>query len=447
MNEKGANIDLLFRNGLKDFEVLPPPGVWDGVHSAIKSRSQSYLLLKVAAVVTVLLALSFFTYRWASEISGGNKSSEIALSMPDSKPLIAQTFVEPQLVPETKISPADNSSGIPTVTEDPGTVLQVDEMNAYIDPVINFQEIKNLSVSGNFSHTRSETLGGLFGKPLNASQGSSEKIKYPDIQYYPEDITTKLKNRWSIAAMASPTYFSSFTSGGDAFAKQMTESEQPLVSYSGGLALSYKISKRFTIQSGLYYSSLGQKLDGINSFDGFQSFSNTKGSNNFKILTTAGTIYTSNPNVFLSGNGPDSRILTAYTSNVFDPTKASLQPVNNSLDQNLSFLELPVVLRYKLVDKTFGINLIGGLSYNLLVHNSVYTTLDGNKYPIGDTKGINPLTLSSSLGMGMEYNFSDKLSLNLEPTFRYYLNPFSINTGSYIHPYSFGIFSGVSYKF
>ena len=25
MSEKGANIDLVFRNGLKDYEVLPPP--------------------------------------------------------------------------------------------------------------------------------------------------------------------------------------------------------------------------------------------------------------------------------------------------------------------------------------------------------------------------------------------------------------------------------------
>ncbi len=447
MNEKEANIDLLFRNGLKDFEVLPPPGVWDGVHSAIKSKSQSFLFLKVAAAVTVLLTLSFFTYRWSRGIAVGNKGSEIALTIPASKPLIARAFDEPQLVPKTNPGSINNSSGPATITEEPGTVSQGEEMTTSVDPVIYSQEIKSLSVAGNLTLPGAKNPGGLFGKPLNASQVSSEKIRYPDIQYNPEDITAKQKNRWSIAAMASPTYFSSFTSGGDAFTKQMTESEQPLVSYSGGLALSYKISKRFTIQSGLYYSSLGQKLDGINSFDGFQSFSTTKGSHNFEVLTTAGTIYTSNPNVFLSGNGSDSRILTAYTSNVFDPKKASLQPVNTSLDQNLSFLELPVVLRYKLVDKTIGINLIGGLSYNLLVHNSVYTTLDGNKYPIGDTKGINPLTLSSSLGMGMEYNFSDKLSLNFEPTFRYYLNPFSVNTGTSIHPYSFGIFSGVSYKF
>ncbi|MCX6321282.1 MAG: hypothetical protein NTX93_05670, partial [Bacteroidia bacterium] len=79
--------------------------------------------------------------------------------------------------------------------------------------------------------------------------------------------------------------------------------------------------------------------------------------------------------------------------------------------------------------------------------NSVYTMVDGGKYPIGETEGLNLFTVSSSLGMGMEYSFSDKLSLNLEPTFRYYLNPFNEIAGSKNHPYSFGIFSGVSYKF
>jgi hypothetical protein len=49
--------------------------------------------------------------------------------------------------------------------------------------------------------------------------------------------------------------------------------------------------------------------------------------------------------------------------------------------------------------------------------------------------------------MGMEYSFTKNLSLNLEPTFRYYLNPFSGTEGSTIHPYSFGLFSGISYKF
>jgi hypothetical protein len=49
--------------------------------------------------------------------------------------------------------------------------------------------------------------------------------------------------------------------------------------------------------------------------------------------------------------------------------------------------------------------------------------------------------------MGMEYNFTKNLSLNLEPTFRYYINPYSEISGIKIHPYTFGIFSGLSYKF
>lgn len=440
MNEKGANIDLLFRNGLKDFEVLPPPGVWDGVHSAVKSKSQSYLFLRVAAVVTVLLTLSFFTYRWTRELSGGTSGPVIAFNVPVSSPVITESVANPQYFPLKKLNPVNSSSGVLSETENPGTIQQVNETATFPDQIIDFQEIKNLSFAGN------EVSRRLFLTPLNTSWGNSVTIKYPDLQYFPENITTKPKNRWSIAAMASPTYYSSFSSGSDELSKQMAASEQPLVSYSGGVALSFKISKRFTIQSGLYYSSLGQKVDGINTFSGFQQYVNTKGDHNFEVLTSSGTVFISNPDVFLSANGSE-RINTEYTVDVFDPKKASLQPVNSSLNQNFRYLEFPVFLRYKLVDKMIGINLIGGLSYNLLVNNTVYTTFDGNIYPVGDTKGLNPLSLSSSLGMGMEYNISNKLSLNLEPTFRYYLNPFSVTTGSYIHPYSFGIFSGISYKF
>jgi hypothetical protein len=440
MNEKGANIDLLFRNGLKDFEVLPPPGVWDGIHSSIKTKSRPIILLRIAAVVTVLLALSFLTYRWSRGLSVGPSGPVIAFNVPVSLPVISSPVDNLQYLPAKKYNQLNNSSDILIETDDQSPIQKEIETTAYPEQIVNIKDSKSLSIA------KYETIAGLFLTPLNESKRNSIKIKYPELQYFPENITVKPEKRWSIAAMASPTYYSSFNSGSDALSKQLSAADQPLMSYSGGVAFSYKISKRFSIQSGLYYSSLGQKIDGINSFSGFQQYANTKGDHNFEVLTTNGTVYTNNPDVFLSTDGTN-RIVTAYTKDVFDPNKASLQPVNSSLDQNFSYLELPVILKYKIVDKTIGINLIGGLSYNLLVNNSVYTTIDGSKYSVGDTKGLNPLTLSSSLGMGMEYNLSGKLSLNLEPTFRYYLNPFSITTGSFIHPYSFGIFSGVSYKF
>ncbi|HZY25549.1 MAG TPA: outer membrane beta-barrel protein [Bacteroidales bacterium] len=434
MSEPGANIDLLFRNGLKDFEVLPPPEVWDSICSSGKIKRHPIVFFRVAAVAAVLMSVGFLTFRLSRE-TATVPDSTLAFNIEKSYPVIHNEILRKEAITTKQITNISASAA--------------SERTEYMHPIsiekqtVSTESIVPLNSRSNLTLTNSESSLQSFLNPQNSSGSKTLYVRYTDLQYMPAD---KLVDRWSIAAMASPTYYSQFNSGSDAFSKELMKSEQPLVSYSGGVAFSYKISKRFSIQSGLYYSSLGQKLEGINSFAGFKQFDNTKGGNNFEVPTTTGTVQASNPDVFLNSDA-SNRVVTPFTSNVFDPNKASLQYINSSLTQSLSYLELPVFLRYKILDKTIGINLIGGLSYNLLVHNSVYTEVDGGKYLIGDTKGLNPLTLSSSLGMGMEYNFSEKLSINLEPTFRYYMNPFSVSTGSFIHPYSFGIFSGVSYKF
>ena len=440
MSEKGANIDLLFRNGLKDYEVLPPPEVWAGIHSAVKIKSRPVVLMRIAALVTVLLTMSFLTYRLSREGSIKPEDRIIAFNIPVSSPIITNKVEIPVFMPLNNNNPALINPDV--LNDTANSVLIQPEIADISSP----ERINFVPATENVAISNREIVRGPFLTSLNTSQESSASIVYPQLPIYIDNGPAKPVNRWSIAAMASPTFYSKFSTGDDNFSDQLIASEQPLISYSGGLSFSYKISKRFSIQSGLYYSSLGEKVDGINSFSGFKPYDITKGDHNFEVLTSNGKVIINNPDIFVSANVSE-RVLTAYTRDVFDPNKASLQPVSNSLDQNLSYLELPVVLRYKIVDKAFGINLIGGLSYNLLVHNSVYTSVDGNKYIVGDTKGLNPLSFSSSVGMGMEYNFSGKLSLNLEPTFRYYLNPFSVTTGTFIHPYSFGIFSGVSYKF
>jgi hypothetical protein len=290
----------------------------------------------------------------------------------------------------------------------------------------------------------------LFHKPglaiLSNQSYNNRSFEYLDEKNFSSDDIKEKTNRWSVAAMASPTYYPRFKSGDDELTKQIMASEQSQVSYSGGVAFSYMISKKLSIQSGLYYSSVGQEVNGINSFLGFQKYDYTKGDHNFEVLTSSGTIYTSNMDVFLLDRAGE-RVLTRYSNDIFDPVKSNLQYLNNSLHQSFSYIEMPVILRYKVVDRTLDVNVIGGLSYNLLVNNSVYTMIDGGRYTVGKTDGLNPMMFSSSIGMGMEYNLSEKISLNFEPTFRYFLNPFSGIPNVKIHPYSIGVFSGLSYKF
>jgi hypothetical protein len=312
-------------------------------------------------------------------------------------------------------------------------------------------DISTGSITNPFlTHDLSEYASGINGsKLISQNTPVTKSITVGDYSalYTPDIPVTSKKERWSIAALVSPTFHNSFQSSNNEAVRQLGSVEQPIVSYAGGVALSYKVNRRLSVQSGLYYSSYGNELSGISSFGGFQNYDQVKGNSNFEVRTTNGTVYTNNSDVYLVDNLSDSRIVGYIDNNTFDPSKASLEYLDNSLRQNLSYLELPIILRYKLVDKTFDFNIIGGLSSNLLVDNSVYASMNSGKYEVGKTDGLNQVSFSSSLGMGMEYSFSKNLSLNLEPTFRYYLNPFNSVEGIRVHPYSFGIFSGISYKF
>jgi hypothetical protein len=439
MDERGANIDLLFRNGLKDYEVLPPPEVWDNVQPSIKTTVKSFPLLRTAAIVTIMTTMSFLAYRLTREIPVTAYSPVIAFNVESYSPIYAPAVNIP-----AKILPAGISlNKVPqnTAIADAATLeIKSEELLTASSEVTNTGETDKLAL------LKSSVRHGSYTSEVSPAANKSFNIAQPDPGIMPEHLNVKEKQHWSIGAMASPTYYSTISSDKSSLSNQLASSEQSMISYSGGLSFSYKMNKRFSIQSGLYYSSLGQEIEGVSSFGGFQSYVYTKSDHNFEVMTSSGPIYTNNPDVFLTSNGPLNRITTVYTNDVFDPQKVNLQPLNTSLIQNFSYLELPVVLRYKLIDKALDFNLIGGISYNMLIKNSVYTTYNGDKYEVGETRGLNPLTLSSSLGLGMEYSFSNNLSLNLEPTFRYYINPFNA-AGSQNHPYTFGIFTGVSYRF
>jgi len=441
MADRRANIDLVFRNGFRDFEVLPPPEVWESIQPAITVTKKKIVFpfYKVVAAVTVVATMSFLAYRLGVEIS----TSQMNDLTSQNRELFTPELVSdplPVVIPVVK-----------KVTESisPATGVAVADIPEFepIDISGSISEKNSIDVSGRFI-TDNMLLPGIQA-PVNAryAKVNSPELEAVTYQALQDNMEMPSTPRWSVSAIASPTYYSQFSSSGNELARQVIESDHTRASYTGGVGLSYKISGRFSIQSGLYYSSLGQEVGGVNAYSGFQQYDNSKGDHNFEVITAAGTVYTSNSDLFLNSYNLPARVQTYYSNDVFDPVKANLTYVSSTIYQDMSFLELPVILRYKIVESKVDLNLIGGMSYNFLINNSVYAEKDGIRYPVGTTEGLNTVSLSSSLGMGMEYNLSENLSLNLEPTFRYYLNPFNSGKTSGFHPYSLGIFSGLSYKF
>jgi len=51
------------------------------------------------------------------------------------------------------------------------------------------------------------------------------------------------------------------------------------------------------------------------------------------------------------------------------------------------------------------------------------------------------------LGMGFKYGLSRRISLNVEPRIKYYLNSLNSNSSVTYKPYTIGVFTGLSYEF
>jgi hypothetical protein len=436
MVDRGKHVDIIFRNGLKEFEVLPPPDVWKSIQPVLLKKQRSLNISRFAAIATILISFTGFSYWLTKEISGNFYGPAISFNqetMPSGKYNEIKHPVEETLIKTPLINP-----------EFKEIIVTVDERAT---DVTVYQSISGRSVfSSNFMDNKlKKTENILLINGLQNISTISDNLETTPVSFLSEK-TANVINRWTISAKASPNYYSNSGLGKNKTSGDLADSEKSLISYSGGMAFSYKVNKRMSIQSGIYYSSVGQKVTGISSYSGFRNFYDAKGTSEFSIQTSSGTIVSTNSNIFLRDNLA-ARVLTKYTSESFDPSKANLTYLNNSVTQNFNYLEIPLVFKYKAIDRKLDLNFVGGLSYNMLVGNTAFASVNGVKYSIGKTEGLSPVNFSSSFGLGLEYNLSEKISLDIEPTLRYYLSPMGEQSGSSTRPYSFGVFSGLSYKF
>jgi hypothetical protein len=130
---------------------------------------------------------------------------------------------------------------------------------------------------------------------------------------------------------------------------------------------------------------------------------------------------------------------------------SSNTPVINTqyedIRQHLDYLELPFNLRYTVVDRTLELQLIGGMSTNILVNNYVTMNSPEGHTNIGYLANVRNVNYSGNAGLGMIYHIRSQLSIRLEPRFRYFLN--SVNDASLpaTRPYAMGLYTGLSYTF
>lgn len=264
-----------------------------------------------------------------------------------------------------------------------------------------------------------------------------KKSIFEEIENQNKEIAENKKEKWSVGPSIAPVYFNGIGEGSPVHTIFVPNSKSGNMNLSYGVSVAYEVSKKLKVRSGVHKVDYGYTTNQVEFSATAVEFKNPQIQNIDYSASAQGIIVSSK---FRDYNSADSPI-----ENAFDVTAKS-PALEGNLSQQFGYLEVPLELNYALVDKRFGINIIGGVSSLFLVNNNIFLNSGNQTTEMGEANNINDINFSTNVGFGLNYQFSPKLQFNVEPIFKYQLNTFS-NTAGNFQPFSIGVYSGFSLRF
>ena len=455
-----TNIDVLFSDYLYNYQETTPNYVFSEIKSELKkqkAKKVSLRLQKIAASIAILLAFGIGYF--SSEIN--NTNQKFTNNFSDSIFWLKKEQVDNSNTAkkEDSISKFNKSK-----TKQNIDVVNNSNLNSR---KANFVKINQGSTFlSEFKDFTSNIFASKEKEKINSSKNNkykSKTAKYnqlltdsmlladgnPYNQGFMSDNGKNKKSRWTFGTKFSPVFsFSKNNEQGEVISENEKESsseksaianntpeiefnEKPLTTFTSGLNVNFRISKRWSIQSGLYYSKRKQISENLTSSTSFYD------ENQMRVFTPAGDKIIDQP-VDIMNNIKGEDILSRNREETF-------YSLDMNYISNFKYIELPIIFRFKIIDKKVDLEVLSGISTNFLVGNNASIMIEEKELWKGVNEDISPLLYDATFGFGLNYNFYENFNFSLEPTFKYNIVKQNANIQNY--PYSFAVFAGFSYTF
>jgi hypothetical protein len=326
----------------------------------------------------------------------------------------------------------------PNDNEQPKQIVQTDQKEKNDKETPISVDTKNISLDDLKGNVNSKIATKEIEKKVNDT-APKNSVANNELEELLNEKESKLKkgskgNRWQLASNVAPIFLGSVSNGSPIDSTLSKNSKSYNTNIGFGVAVSYAVNNKFSIRTGLNKVNMSYDTNDISFFTGIQA-KMLKGVNptaTSEMIHVESSVST-NPNLSL-----ESELL---------PFENSFVHKNSGyLRQEMGYLEMPVEMTYNLLDKKFGVRIIGGFSTLFLQDNSITIVSEGRDTFLGEANNLNDVHFSTNLGLGVKYSFLKSFEFNIEPTVKYQLNTYSSNAGNF-KPYLFGIYSGISYKF
>lgn len=493
------NLDRLFQEKFKDFERHPSDAVWKNIAAAQKEEKEDRKIIPLwwklggaAAVIALLFTagMSFFSDESGNPtendvVTVKNNPTQVAspneeTARKDALPYrVVNSDKQEKEVNNLSNTGTESNASSAVVGNAQGTNSnRIQGKEAQINnSVVNTSPYQNTSATGKqensntasankkttqplsqiIEKSREELLGEQLSNSASAvtqntqesndvkktSQATSnEKISLVDeakrIDQEKEDIALvdniKDEKRWDVGAVAAPVYYGDFGGSGidPAFSDNAKSGD---VNFSYGVQVSYNLSPKIKVRTGVNNVDLSYNTNGI-------AFAAAPGARRL-----AGINYNENARALNITDAGSTRLASAAQDELFGEDSNNIQITNGSLQQRIGFVEIPIEGVYVVSDKRLGIQVVGGISTLLLNNNEIIlNAADGLQSNLGSANGVNDVSFTTNVGVGLDYKMTDKLKLNIEPSLKYQLNAFDQSVGDF-KPYFIGLYTGVSYRF
>lgn len=481
------NIDRLFQEKFRDFSPEPREEVWQNIAEKLEEKEDKKGFLiplwakvgGIAALLALVLSGYFFTqnnipqtqvvfeieesakptinFPTLNNNSSFTQASEILKKLEQSSTTIPNNQLSGSNTAIAAEDTSEKTSAKNSNNSDKNFTSKVTENNTAIaeesknsNAALNSaskntpEEASKLEEDSTYKNNTEaiaakdseENKSGIEEKensPSNIPNALAELEKDKNLKDEEERIAKASRKKMQISTFAAPVFYDNLGKGNaidPEFAGNSTNSE---VSMAYGMNLAYAVSDKIKIRSGISKVAMSYNTEDI-------LFSPGVVANNIKSIN-----YESESNHYQVNSAENTSQSTPNIDNNtldFSPSSRSLP---GEINQQFGFIEVPLEIEYRLVDKKIGLNIIAGGSSLFLDQNSVQVNTNNQKTKLGEANNLNKVSFSTNIGFGLDYKLTDSFLLNLEPIFKYQLNTFNDTEG--VHPFYFGIYSGVSFKF
>lgn len=507
------NIDRLFQEKFKDFEVNPPEVVWDAIETHLdknKTRKIIPLWWKLGGIAAVFL-IGFLILQNGSNPNqipsnqvtveenntNKNEATKSDTNIPNPNTVTAKDKNQQPVVvnnnapknsstatakeaafvnnnrPQntTKKSPVQHSFANKTIAERNAAKANKHKTDTaynagHQNEINGLTENNKTAITANEDETsKSKEHTAIIDRSkeisLESLKGSPKAIAETEAKNNPKDSTktsetpknpldellaAKEENKkkpegktskWQIISNVSPVFMGALANGSVIDSTLAGNSKSFNTNIGFGLGVSYAVSPKFTIRTGLNKVNMNYNTNDVFYYASME----TRGLSGLSPSGPGYSIQVEN------ANGPSpSAVAGPSETDLLNFEQNIVHKNRGYINQEIGYLEMPVEMTYALVAKKFGLKIIGGFSTLFLQDNSIAVVSGNRTTVLGEANNLNNIHFSTNIGLGVKYDLLKSFEFHIEPTFKYQINTFNNNAGNF-RPYLFGVYSGFSYKF